>query len=243
MSLEKKTTRRDFIKKSGIAAGGLIGAGALGGLVGANYFGEDKQKAVLTQEYTKALKYFNNKADFKLVGALAETIFPEDDNGPGAIGLGVPYYIDHQLAGPWGINAKEYMQGPFYDGTETQGFQSRLTRQQIFDLGIKSVNKYTEKQYKKNYVDLEEAEQIEVMEALENGKVDMRGVPSTLFFEELLAVTLEGAYADPLYGGNENMQGWAMKEYPGVQMSYVDDIETEEFLEIEPKSLNDTHGN
>ncbi|UZM99677.1 gluconate 2-dehydrogenase subunit 3 family protein [Lysinibacillus sp. MHQ-1] len=62
--------------------------------------------------------------------------FPEDDLGPGAIGLDVPYFIDHQLAGNYGSNSKEYMQGPFDVGTPTQGYQSRLTRAEIFRQGI-----------------------------------------------------------------------------------------------------------
>ena len=56
--------------------------------------------------------------------------------GPGAIGLDVPYFIDHQLAGNYGSNSKEYMQGPFDVGAPTQGYQSRLTRAEIFRQGI-----------------------------------------------------------------------------------------------------------
>ena len=54
--------------------------------------------------------------------------------------------------------------------------------------------------------------------ALEKDEVKIPGLKSSFFFEILRKSTIEGAYADPLYGGNKDMQGWKMKEYPGVQM-------------------------
>ena len=80
--------------------------------------------------------FFRNEKDFSILSKATERIFPEDDLGPGAIGLDVPYFIDHQLAGNYGSNSKEYMQGPFDVGAPTQGYQSRLTRAEIFRQGI-----------------------------------------------------------------------------------------------------------
>src|SRR5699024_1874759 len=80
-----------------------------------------------------------------------------------------------------------------------------------------------------------------VLIAFENNEVDLPGTSSSHFFELLREMTIEGVYADPLYGGNRNMEGWRMKEYPGVQMTYAQEVETEEFLEIEPSSLHNTH--
>lgn len=68
-----------------------------------------------------------------------ERIFPEDDFGPGAIGLGVPYFIDNQLAGSYGVNAREYMQAPFDVGEPTQGYQTPLIRQEVFLSGIRKL--------------------------------------------------------------------------------------------------------
>src|SRR5699024_3645858 len=56
-------------------------------------------------------------------------IFPEDDNGPGAIELGVPYFIDKQLAGSWGTNAKAYMHDPFRQNQQVKDYQHKDTRQ------------------------------------------------------------------------------------------------------------------
>lgn len=70
-----------------------------------------------------------------------EMIYPEDDNGPGAIELGVPYFIDKQLAGQWGDNSNDYRQGPF---TNESVDESSLTRGQMFLLGIRRINEYNE---------------------------------------------------------------------------------------------------
>lgn len=55
----------------------------------------------------------------------------------------------------------------------------------------------------------------------------------TDFFQELKQATMEGAYSDPLYGGNKDLEGWKMKEYPGAQMSYGQQIDSEEFVQTD----------
>ncbi|WP_390217059.1 gluconate 2-dehydrogenase subunit 3 family protein [Halobacillus seohaensis] len=67
----------------------------------------------------------------------------------------------------------------------------------------------------------------------------MKHVSSLYFFELLRSATISGTYADPLYGGNANMEAWKMKNFPGSQMSYLKEIESEEFIEMEPNSLRD----
>ena len=52
-------------------------------------------------------------------------------------------------------------------------------------------------------------------------------------------MTIEGAYADPVYGGNKDMMGWKMKEYPGPRLGYLEEIDKEEFILKEPESLRD----
>lgn len=249
---DKKTeqtsnSRRNFLKNSGMAVGGIAVGGALGGILG--MYGKEEAPETTTesaeaegQQHDHALEYFTSREDFDLLGQATERIFPEDENGPGAIGLGVPYYIDHQLAGKWGINAKDYRQGPFYDGEPNQGYQSQLKYHQIYDLGIEAIENYSQSTFDAGFTSLEGEQQDEVLMALENDEVDIPGIKSSFFFDILRTSTLEGAYSDPLYGGNKDMQGWKMKQYPGVQMSYSDDqIASTEFLEIEPASLHDTH--
>ncbi len=48
-----------------------------------------------------------------LLSAMAETIIPNDGNGPDAAAAGVIYFIDRQLASDYGKSAHMYMEGPF----------------------------------------------------------------------------------------------------------------------------------
>ncbi|SDJ69486.1 gluconate 2-dehydrogenase subunit 3 family protein [Sediminibacillus albus] len=239
-----KMSRRKFIKNSGYVAGGAIGGGLLGTLVTTNVTNNGSQTASTgtnggsdQTNFNKALMYFSRQSDFNILSAATERIFPEDDNGPGAIELGVPYFIDHQLAGGYGHNDREYMQGPFYEGSDFQGYQTRLKRHEVFDAGIKAIERESQNNFDASFVDLEGKQQDEILQKFQDGDVDIKGVTSTTFFELLRSATIEGAYSDPLYGGNGNMEAWKMKEFPGSQMSYIKKIDSEEFIEMEPRAL------
>ena len=57
-------------------------------------------------------------------------------------------------------------------------------------------------------------------------------VTTSTFFTLLRDMTVAGVLADPIYGGNDNKNGWRMMQYPGAQMSYVDKIASDEFFNI-----------
>jgi gluconate 2-dehydrogenase gamma chain len=240
---KNQMTRRQFLRKGSYVAGGAIGGGIIGGFITQQMMKPttniaDKGHKAGEGRYTQALMYFSNPEDFKVLSQACERIFPTDDLGPGAIDLDVPYYIDHQLAGAWGNNARDFMLGPFYPGIETQGFQSHLRRNEIFSQGIARIQSVSQEKYKKNFIDLTDKEQDELLTAFEKGKVPMQGVTSSDFFTLLRIGVLEGVYADPLYGGNRDMGGWKMKGFPGNQMSYLSQIEAKDFLDIKPVSLH-----
>jgi gluconate 2-dehydrogenase gamma chain len=46
--------------------------------------------------------------------------------------------------------------------------------------------------------------------------------PSAQFFDTLLANTIEGFFADPMYGGNRDMVGWRMIGFPGAYAAYLE---------------------
>ncbi|MBY7142315.1 gluconate 2-dehydrogenase subunit 3 family protein [Virgibacillus sp. NKC19-3] len=236
-----KISRRKFVKNSGYVAGGVVGGGLIGSLLGVNFGGTEQTSTAPAQEtkFNQALMYFTRQADFNTLGAATERIFPTDDNGPGALELGVPYFIDHQLAGAYGNNDNEYMQGPFYTGTPFQGYQSALKRHEIFMQGIRALDRESEANFNDSFTNLEEEQQDEILQSFEADEVELKGVTSSEFFEMLRTATLAGAYSDPLYGGNDDMEGWKMKEYPGSQMSYINEIEDDDFKEIEPSALNE----
>ena len=247
--LEKRTSRRSFLKNSGLTVGGLIVGGAVGTLIG-----RETNETTTTEKPNQGAKpqgtgnananaalMFFTPNQFDITNAAVERIFPADDNGPGAQDLLVAYFIDHQLASGWGMNAKEYMSGPFYPGEETQGYQGNLNRQEIFTVGIETLEKHSLDKFEKTFIELSGEEQDGILTDFQEGNVEMKGVSANYFFNLLRSTTIEGVYADPLYGGNANMAGWQMKNYPGHQMSYFNMIEQDKFEVIEPKSLSSQH--
>ncbi|PID20452.1 dehydrogenase [Sporosarcina sp. P3] len=262
-------SRRNFMKNTGLLAGGLVGGTLFGGLL-TNQLqkpGESTDSGKEDGHLLEARIFFSNSEDFLILSAATERIFPKDDLGPGAIELGVPYFIDRQLAGEWGTNAKEYMKGPFLQtgavdayenledteqdkgpNAETQiptpavRYQTPMTRGEIFLEGVHALEKTAQEKFETNFPKLESEQQDEILLMFEEGKAKMNGVASTTFFNLLLQTTIEGAYADPVYGGNRNMDGWRMKEYPGPRMSYTAEIEAEDFIVMKPESLRNYQG-
>ncbi|WP_411675152.1 gluconate 2-dehydrogenase subunit 3 family protein [Cohnella faecalis] len=181
---------------------------------------------------------FFSQEQFAVANAAAERIYPQDDNGPGAKALGVAFFIDHQLAGEWGFNGREYMSPPFYVGEKTQGYQGRLRRRELFEIGLKEIDNYSQTKFSKGFAELAAEQQDEVLKAFESDEVKLTTISASGFFRTLRSATLEGAYSDPLYGGNIDMNGWKMRNYPGNQMSYVSVID-KEFTKIAPSSLQE----
>lgn len=260
--------RRNFLKNTGIFAGGLIGGSVVGGLL---FNQTDSDQQLVEQDGIAQLQdarvFFDRKEDFEVLAAATERIFPKDDYGPGAIELAVPYYIDKQLNSAWGTNSFEYMDGPFPQNTAVREFedkdidkskqgpnadvlpnipaaryQTRLNRGDIFLHGLRAIEEESVKQFDESFINLDGEQQDEILTTFDEGQVALPGVSSETFFNLLVQMTIEGAYADPVYGGNKNMMGWKMKEYPGPRASYLSEIESEDFIVMEQKSLRDYQG-
>lgn len=245
----KDESRRRFLKYSGAAIGGAVVGGVIGGLVGRNLNKAGKNEAAppestespavqRDQDYNQALMFFSQE-QFQTAEAAAERIYPQDDNGPGAKALGVAFFIDHQMAGAYGFNAREYMSPPFYKAEASQGYQLTFKRRELLALGLDALNEYSQQKHAKKFPKLTPEEQDAVLTAFEKDEVDLKDVPASAFFAMFRNLAIEGVYADPLYGGNRNMDGWRMRNYPGNQMSYTNEIEKEEFIKMEPLSLHD----
>ena len=155
------------------------------------------------------------------VEAAVARLIPADELGPGAKEAGVACFIDRQLVGAWGTMAKMYRQGPWPEGTPQQGYQSPLTPQQVYRIGIGEVNAHCTKQYGSSFSALTAAQQDEVLRGLDGGKIELEGVRSQFFFNMLLGNTLEGFFADPIYGGNRDKAGWKLVGFPGVAAVYT----------------------
>jgi gluconate 2-dehydrogenase gamma chain len=77
----------------------------------------------------------------------------------------------------------------------------------------------------KSFVDLDASIQDEMLRRMEAGKLDFSPLPSALFFGALMDATIEGFFCDPIHGGNRDMVGWKLVQFPGAYASYSNDIE------------------
>ena len=156
--------------------------------------------------------------------AAADTIIPPDALSPSGSDCGVANFIDRQLAGAYGTGARLYRQGPFPKGKPEQGYQLSLNPREFFRAGVASANEFTRKTYGKDFDRLNEEQRIAALKTMEEGKAEFKGFGSAMFFNALLQITMEGFFADPIYGGNRDMASWKMVGYPGLPATYRNDI-------------------
>jgi gluconate 2-dehydrogenase gamma chain len=156
--------------------------------------------------------------------AAADTIIPADNLSPSGSDCGVANFIDRQLAGAYGTGARLYRQGPFPKGKPEQGYQLPLNPREFFRAGVASANEFTRKAWAKDFDRLNEEQRIVALKAMEAGKAEFKGFGSAMFFNALLQITMEGFFADPMYGGNRDMASWKMVGYPGLPATYRHDI-------------------
>ncbi len=67
-----------------------------------------------------------------------------------------------------------------------------------------------------------------MLAGMDGGKIALKlkpGFSTKQFFELILQNTMEGFFADPLYGGNRNMASWKMIGFPGARYDYRDHID------------------
>jgi gluconate 2-dehydrogenase gamma chain len=168
---------------------------------------------------------FFNTDESAFIEAAVDTLIPSDSTGPGAAELGVATYIDRQMAGAYGKGDRLYLDGPFAVGTPQQGYQLPMTPSELIRAGIADVNAHTREKYKKDFVALSARDRIAVLSDLEGEKIVLPTVPLATFFGLLLQLTVEGYFADPMYGGNKHMGAWKMIGFPGADAMYMDKIE------------------
>ena len=193
-----EASRREFLVRT-IAGAGAAAAG--GGLVPAASGQEQMDHMVGSaaapgQQHPSGVEHgaFFNHADAATVAALTERLMPSDPGKPGAREADVLNYIDLALAGAY---------------AELQDFYRR---------GLASLDAYCRATYKESFVHLAADKQDQVIAALEEGKASGFSWPSAReFFATLRTHTMEGMFADPLYGGNRDFAGWRLVGFPGAQ--------------------------
>ena len=158
---------------------------------------------------TYSPRYFTRE-EWAFLQAACARLIPADENGPGAVELGVPEFIDREMDGAFGHAATWYMQGPFASAAPELGYQSPLTPRAVYRAGIS---------------ELPVTQQDAVLTDLEKGALEFENVSGKAFFSFLLQNTKEGYLADPVHGGNKNMASWKMIGFPGARADFLDWVE------------------
>ena len=160
---------------------------------------------------------FLSPAEAAFIEAAVARLIPSDATGPGALEAGVPRFIDRQLAGPYGAGDHFYLQPPFPKGLPTQGWQMGAPAE-VYRAAIPAIDRWSGATYGKPFAALDAATQEEALKALEDGKADLGGsADAKAFFALLLQNSIEGYFADPIYGGNRDMGPWRMIGFPGAR--------------------------
>lgn len=203
----ERISRRSLIKGAGAAAATIVASGC-------------ERRARQGDEPVAYTFLTTDEASF-LEPAVARLI-PSDETGPGALEAGVPIFIDRQLAGPWGAGEQLYRQGPWRTAEPEFGYQLPFTPAELFRNALRAVIGDLERSNRGSFGKLTPRDQDAYLKALEEKPRDLGGVPSDVFFQSLLDITIEGYFCDPAYGGNKDMVSWKLIGFPGAYANYYE---------------------
>ena len=155
---------------------------------------------------------FFNDDDSRTITALTERLMPGAPGTPGATDAGVANYIDLALAG-------------FYQD-----------QQYFYRSGLAQLDAHCKQAYGHEFRRLTAEQQDETVAALQQGKAPEFVWPTAqAFFTTVRTHTMEGMFADPVYGGNKNFAGWRLVGFPGAQPLYTpEDMQSTQAFTREP---------
>jgi gluconate 2-dehydrogenase gamma chain len=232
---DENIPRRKFL-----VGAGLAGTAVASGLTPANPATSAAAQATAPAPDAEPLLALN-ETEHAFVVATVDTLIPADELSPSGSDCGCAVYIDRQLASAWGGGAKMYRTGPYFKGKPEQGYQLPLTPAEFMSVGIAAANEWSRKTYGHDFDRLDSNKRVEALKAMESGKAEFANFSSRAFFVRLLAMTMEGFFGDPIYGGNRNKASWRMLGFPGLPATYahlIDEYRDKRYV-AEPKSIAD----
>jgi gluconate 2-dehydrogenase gamma chain len=192
-------TRRAFLVRAAAGAGAVAGAGLVPDVSAQNREPHKEAAApVPAQPHRVEHGVFLNDANTATIAAFTERLMPGAPDKPGARDAGVVRYIDLALAGAY---------------ADLQDFYRR---------GLAQLDAYCRKTYREPFSQLDAARQDAVITALEEGKATGFTWPTAQeLFNTIRTHTMEGMFADPIYGGNKEFAGWRLVGFPGAQAIFT----------------------
>ncbi len=190
--------RRAFLIGAAVGAGAVAGKGLVPDALAQTHpqHGAPDAPATTAQAQSHGAGHgaFLNDDDAATVAAFTERLMPGAPGKPGARDAGVLNYIDLALSGA-------------YEGL-----------QDFYRRGLTHLDAYCRKTHNAPFARLTAAQQDQVITALEQGKDTGFTWPSApVFFNTVRTHTMEGMFADPIYGGNKDFAGWRLVGFPGAQ--------------------------
>jgi len=192
-------TRRSFLVRAAVGAGAMAGSSLVPDVY-AQAPEQHKTDANSSQLHATTVQHgaFFNYEQATTIAAFTERLMPDAPGKPGARDADVLNYIDLALAGAY---------------AELQDFYRR---------GLAQLDAYCRASRKQPFAKLEPAQQDEVIAALEQGKASGFEWPTAQeFFTTVRTHTMEGMFADPVYGGNRDFAGWRLVGFPGAQGNFT----------------------
>jgi gluconate 2-dehydrogenase gamma chain len=209
-----------------------------------------------------------NTKERPIVEAVAETMIPTDDNGPGAKEAGVVYFIDRQLAGSYGKSGGMYMKGPFLrpgqtgpitvdgvvysKGTPAVGlirggaYYYHFNLREYWRRGLKSLQEYAVSVHGSNFEDLAAETRTQILQDLfDNKPTNFEGPTPIEFAFEMYDMVIAGFFTDPVLGGNRGMVGWELTGFNGTNEGFSDGYTPQQLMlstesvRLKPMSLSD----
>jgi len=154
--------------------------------------------AALAEQRADAQYAFFNEEQVDTVAAIAERLWPGAPGKPGARDADVLNYIDLALAGAY------------------------MDLQDYYRRGLQALDDYTEAEYGQPFRRLAPEQQDDALRAVERGAASTFTWPTgQAFFNTIWTHTIEGMFADPVYGGNRDFAGWRLIEFDGAQPRYL----------------------
>ena len=194
MSNKKGVSRRDLLKRAGLAGAALtipVTSATPSASEQARSAPSAPTAAAATREAIENL----TAAEADLLDAIVARLIPSDANGPGAREARAVHYIDRALGGALQESREAYR------------------------AGLAAFDAYCRSSRRAPFTELSTRDQDSVLMDVESGSATGFPASSAQFFAMVRTHTLQGTFGDPYYGGNANFVGWDLIGFPGLRLN------------------------